>query len=367
MDLELKDLINSGIKGLTPYEPGKPIEDLEREYGIKNAIKLASNESPLGPSPKVLEVLKEVISGIHRYPDGNGSRLKEALSTRHSISTDMLTLGNGSNDIIELVARCFLTPNDNAVYSKHAFAVYPLVTQSLGAQGVEVEAKDWGHDLQAMLDAINDKTKVVFIANPNNPTGTFLERNEIIRFLEKIPSEIIVLLDQAYFDYSNYEMEDVPFSLVNNFPNLIISRTFSKAYGLAGLRVGFSVTSSSLADYLNRVRQPFNVNSIALSAAEVALDDTEHLEKCLKLNKQEKERFYKFFESHQYHFIKSFANFISFDCKGSSNKVFNSLLPKGVITRSMEIYKMPNHLRVTIGLPEENSVFMESLTSLNES
>jgi histidinol-phosphate aminotransferase len=218
-----------------------------------------------------------------------------------------------------------------------------------------------------MLDAINDKTKVVFIANPNNPTGTFLERNEIIRFLEKIPSEIIVLLDQAYFDYSNYEMEDVPFSLVNNFPNLIISRTFSKAYGLAGLRVGFSVTSSSLADYLNRVRQPFNVNSIALSAAEVALDDTEHLEKCLKLNKQEKERFYKFFESHQYHFIKSFANFISFDCKGSSNKVFNSLLPKGVITRSMEIYKMPNHLRVTIGLPEENSVFMESLTSLHES
>ena len=367
MDLELKDLINSGIKGLTPYEPGKPIEDLEREYGIKNAIKLASNESPLGPSPKVLEVLKEVISGIHRYPDGNGSRLKEALSTRHSVSTDMLTLGNGSNDIIELVARCFLTPNDNAVYSKHAFAVYPLVTQSLGAQGVEVEAKDWGHDLQAMLDAINDKTKVVFIANPNNPTGTFLERNEIIRFLEKIPSEVIVLLDQAYFDYSNYEMEDVPFSLVNNFPNLIISRTFSKAYGLAGLRVGFSVTSSSLADYLNRVRQPFNVNSIALSAAEVALDDTEHLEKCLKLNKQEKERFYKFFESHQYHFIKSFANFISFDCKRSSNKVFNSLLLKGVITRSMEIYKMPNHLRVTIGLPEENSVFMESLISLNES
>ena len=235
----------------------------------------------------------------------------------------MLTLGNGSNDIIELVARCFLTPNDNAVYSKHAFAVYPLVTQSLGAQGIEVEAKDWGHDLQAMLDAINDKTKVVFIANPNNPTGTFIEKNEIIRFLEKIPSEVIILLDQAYFDYSNYEMEDVPFSLVNNFPNLIISRTFSKAYGLAGLRVGFSVTSSSLADYLNRVRQPFNVNFIALSAAEVALDDTEHLEKCLKLNKQEKERFYKFFESHQYHFIKSFANFISFDCKGNSNKVFN--------------------------------------------
>ena len=279
----------------------------------------------------------------------------------------MLTLGNGSNDIIELVARCFLTPNDNAVYSKHAFAVYPLVTQSLGAQGVEVEAKDWGHDLQAMLEAINDKTKVVFIANPNNPTGTFLEKNEIIRFLEKIPSEVIVLLDQAYFDYSNYEMEDVPFRLVNNFPNLIISRTFSKAYGLAGLRVGFSVTSSSLADYLNRVRQPFNINSLALSAAEVALNDTEHLEKSLKLNKQEKERFYKFFESHQYDFIESFANFISFDCKGNSNKVFNSLLLKGVITRSMEIYKMPNHLRVTIGLPEENSIFMENLTSLNES
>ena len=287
MDLEIKDLINSSIKSLTPYEPGKPIEDLEREYGIKNAVKLASNESPLGPSPKVLTTLEQVISGIHRYPDGNGFRLKEALSSKHSVDMSVLTLGNGSNDIIEFVARCFLSPKDNAIYSKYAFAVYPLIVQALGAEGIEVEAKDWGHDLQAMLEAINKDTKIVFIANPNNPTGTFIKKNEMIRFLEKVPSQVIVLLDQAYFDYSNYESEDVSFSLVEDFPNLVISRTFSKAYGLAGLRVGYSVSSSNIADYLNRVRQPFNVNSLALAAAESALKDDEHLEKCLRINKDE--------------------------------------------------------------------------------
>ena len=367
MDLEIKDLINSSIKSLTPYEPGKPIEDLEREYGIKNAVKLASNESPLGPSPKVLTALEEVISGVHRYPDGNGFRLKEALSSKHSVDMSVLTLGNGSNDIIEFVARCFLSPKDNAIYSKYAFAVYPLIVQALGAEGIEVEAKDWSHDLQSMLEAINKDTKIVFIANPNNPTGTFIKKNEMIRFLEKVPSQVIVLLDQAYFDYSNYESEDVSFSLVEDFPNLVISRTFSKAYGLAGLRVGYSVSSSNVADYLNRVRQPFNVNSLALAAAESALKDDEHLEKCLRINKDEKERLYKYFISQGYDYIESFANFVSFDCKDNSKKVFKSLLPKGVISRSMEIYKMPNHLRVTIGLHEENSIFMESLTSLNES
>ena len=237
----------------------------------------------------------------------------------------------------------------------------------MGADGIEVEAKDWGHDLQAMLEAINKDTKIVFIANPNNPTGTFIKKNEMIRFLEKVPSQVIVLLDQAYFDYSNYESEDVSFSLVEDFPNLVISRTFSKAYGLAGLRVGYSVSSSNIADYLNRVRQPFNVNSLALAAAESALKDDEHLEKCLRINKDEKERLYKYFISHGYDYIESLANFISFDCKDNSNEVFKSLLPKGVIARSMDIYKMPNHLRVTIGLPEENSIFMQSLTSLNES
>lgn len=367
MDLKIKDLINSSVKSLTPYEPGKPIEDLEREYGIKNAVKLASNESPLGPSPKVLTALEEVISGVHRYPDGNGFRLKEALSSKHSVDMSVLTLGNGSNDIIEFVARCFLSPKDNAIYSKYAFAVYPLIVQALGAEGIEVEAKDWGHDLQAMLESINKDTKIIFIANPNNPTGTFIKRNEIIRFLEKVPSQVIVLLDQAYFDYSNYESGDVSLNLVEDFPNLVISRTFSKAYGLAGLRVGYSVSSSYIADYLNRVRQPFNVNSLALAAAESALKDDEHLERCLRINKDEKERLYKFFISNGYDYIESFANFVSFDCKDNSNEIFKGLLPKGVIARSMDIYEMPNHLRVTIGLPEENSIFMESLTSLNKS
>ncbi len=366
MNQGIEDLINSGIRGLTPYEPGKPIEELEREYGIKNAVKLASNESPLGPSPTVFKALKEVISGVNRYPDGNGFSLKGALCKKFSLDKDCITLGNGSNDIIEFVARCFLSPDDNAIYSKHAFAVYPLVIQSLGAEGIEVPANDWGHDLGAMLEAINKKSKIVFIANPNNPTGTFLEKKEIVRFLEKVPENVLVFLDQAYYDYSNYEKEDISFNLIEEFPNLVISRTFSKAYGLAGLRVGFSVSSNLVANYLNRIRQPFNVNSFALLAAEVALKDDDHLKQTLRINKQEKERLYSFFNSNNIDFINSLTNFICFDCEAESNKVFNNLLPLGVIARSMEVYKMPKHLRVTIGLPDENKVFMESLSLLRK-
>ena len=361
MSLELETLINSGVKGLAAYEPGKPIEDLEREFGIKDAVKLASNENPLGPSPKALKSILKILSGLHRYPDGNGLRLKESLSQKFRVGIDKFTLGNGSNDIIEFVARCFLTPEDNAIFSKHAFAVYPLVVQALGAQGIEIPAKDWGHDLERMLDGINKKTKIVFIANPNNPTGTFIEKNEVIRFLEKVPEKVIVLLDQAYFDYASFEKEDVSFDLVDNFQNLIMSRTFSKAYGLAGLRVGYSVSSQEIADYLNRVRQPFNVNSLALKAAEIALTDKEHLKNSLELNKKEKQNLYKFFQSSGYKYIETYANFICFDCKSNSRDLFNKLLKRGVIARSMEIYKMPNHVRVTIGLPEENSIFIEAL------
>jgi len=362
--MDLEKLINPGILNLKPYEPGKPVEDLERELGIKNAIKLASNENPMGPSPLALKAVDNLLSGLHRYPDGNALRLKEAISNENNVEIEQITVGNGSNDIIEFVVRSFLSKEDSAVFSKHAFAVYPLAVQTVGAQGIEVPAKDWGHDLSAMNNAIQENTKLIFIANPNNPTGTFVPRDEIISFLDKVSKDVIVFLDQAYFDYASYENNDVDFEFINEFPNLIISRSFSKAYGLAGFRVGYSVSSREIADYLNRVRQPFNANSLALVAAETALSDRDHMMKSLKMNSEQKMILYQGLEGLGYQYIPSAGNFICFDCKQDAEEKFNELLQEGVIVRSMGVYKMPNHLRVTIGLPEENRIFLEKLANL---
>ena len=269
--MDLKKIVNKGINDLSPYEPGKPIEDLERELGIKNAVKLASNENPVGPSPRVLQSIENILKNTHRYPDGNATKLKEVIGRKFSVKPNQVTIGNGSNDIIEFIARSFLGTDDSAIYSEHAFAVYPLVVKAVGAEGIEVPAKNFSHDLDAMLDSIKSNTKIIFIANPNNPTGSFIGRAEILKFLDKVPEDIIILLDQAYFDYSSFEDSDVDFDILNNFPNLVMSRSFSKAYGLAGFRIGYSVSSEDIANYLNRVRQPFNANSLALFAAEQAL------------------------------------------------------------------------------------------------
>ena len=359
--MDLKKLVNKGIDGLSPYEPGKPIEDLERELGIKNAVKLASNENPVGPSPKIIDSIEKIVKETHRYPDGNATRLKAKISRKFNILENQVTVGNGSNDIIEFVARSFLGPNDSAVYSEHAFAVYPLVVRAVGAMGIEVPAKNFSHDLEAMLDSIEENTKLIFIANPNNPTGSFIEQSELLNFLEKVPEEIIVLLDQAYFDYSSFETSDLEFDVLERFPNLVISRSFSKAYGLAGFRVGYSVSSIEIADYLNRVRQPFNANSLALYAAEIALDDDQFIKKCLELNFEQKQILFNGLQASGFECLPSRANFISFDCKKDSNDAFNKLLHEGVIVRSLGVYKMPNFLRVSIGLPEENLLFLEKL------
>ncbi len=324
--MDLKKLVNKGIDSLSPYEPGKPIEDLEREIGIKNAIKLASNENPIGPSPKVLQSIDAILKETHRYPDGNATRLKDSIAKKFNTSPNQVTIGNGSNDIIEFIARSFLGPDDSAIYSEHAFAVYPLVVKAVGARGIEVPAKDFSHDLEAMLKAIEE-----------------------------------VLLDQAYFDYSSFETRDANFDILRKFPNLVMSRSFSKAYGLAGFRVGFSVSSEDIANYLNRVRQPFNANSLALYAAEKALEDDEYMNQCLQLNSEQKKVLYEGLNSQGYEYLPSRANFISFDCKKDSNYAFNKLLHEGVIVRSLGVYKMPNFLRVSIGLPEENLLFLEKL------
>ena len=361
--MDLKKLVNKGIDGLSPYEPGKPIEDLERELGIKNAVKLASNENPIGPSPKIIDSIEKIVKETHRYPDGNATRLKAKISRKFNILENQVTVGNGSNDIIEFVARSFLGPNDSAVYSEHAFAVYPLVVRAVGAMGIEVPAKNFSHDLEAMLDSIEENTKLIFIANPNNPTGSFIEQSELLNFLEKVPEEIIVLLDQAYFDYSSFETSDLEFDVLERFPNLVISRSFSKAYGLAGFRVGYSVSSIEIADYLNRVRQPFNANSLALYAAEIALDDDQFIKKCLELNFEQKQILFNGLQASGFECLPSRANFISFDCGEDSNDAFNKLLLEGVIVRSLRVYKMPNFLRVSVGLPEENLTFLEKIKS----
>ena len=361
--MDLKKLVNKGIDGLSPYEPGKPIEDLERELGIKNAVKLASNENPVGPSPKIIDSIEKIVKETHRYPDGNATRLKAKISRKFNILENQVTVGNGSNDIIEFVARSFLGPNDSAVYSEHAFAVYPLVVRAVGAMGIEVPAKNFSHDLEAMLDSIEENTKLIFIANPNNPTGSFIEQSELLNFLEKVPEEIIVLLDQAYFDYSSFETSDLEFDVLERFPNLVISRSFSKAYGLAGFRVGYSVSSIEIADYLNRVRQPFNANSLALYAAEIALDDDQFIKKCLELNFEQKQKLFNDLQALGFECLPSRANFISFDCGEDSNDAFNKLLLEGVIVRSLRVYKMPNFLRVSVGLPEENLTFLEKIKS----
>ena len=361
--MDLKKLVNKGIDGLSPYEPGKPIEDLERELGIKNAVKLASNENPVGPSPKIIDSIEKIVKETHRYPDGNATRLKAKISTKFNILENQVTVGNGSNDIIEFVARSFLGPNDSAVYSEHAFAVYPLVVRAVGAMGIEVPAKNFSHDLEAMLDSIEENTKLIFIANPNNPTGSFIEQSELLNFLEKVPEEIIVLLDQAYFEYSSFETSDLEFDVLERFPNLVISRSFSKAYGLAGFRVGYSVSSIEIADYLNRVRQPFNANSLALYAAEIALDDDQFIKKCLELNFEQKQILFNGLQASGFECLPSRANFISFDCGEDSNDAFNKLLLEGVIVRSLRVYKMPNFLRVSVGLPEENLTFLEKIKS----
>ena len=361
--MDLKKLVNKGIDGLSPYEPGKPIEDLERELGIKNAVKLASNENPVGPSPKIIDSIQKIVKETHRYPDGNATRLKAKISRKFNVLENQVTVGNGSNDIIEFVARSFLGPNDSAVYSEHAFAVYPLVVRAVGAMGIEVPAKNFSHDLEAMLDSIEENTKLIFIANPNNPTGSFIEQSELLNFLEKVPEEIIVLLDQAYFDYSSFETSDLEFDVLERFPNLVISRSFSKAYGLAGFRVGYSVSSIEIADYLNRVRQPFNANSLALYAAEIALDDDQFIKKCLELNFEQKQILFNGLQASGFECLPSRANFISFDCREDSNDAFNKLLLEGVIVRSLRVYKMPNFLRVSVGLPEENLTFLEKIKS----
>ena len=353
-----------GVRGLRPYEPGKPIEELEREYGIRNAVKLASNENPLGPGPKAVAAIRDWLPELGRYPDGNGFALKGALADKFAVAPEQLTLGNGSNEVLELIARAFVLPENEVVFSEHAFAVYALVTQAVGATARIIPARDWGHDLQAMTRAIGPRTRVVFIANPNNPTGTWVPRQELEQLLLATPTDVLVVVDEAYFEY--VDERDYPNTIpwVDRFPNLVVTRTFSKVHGLAGLRVGFGVSRPEIADLLNRVREPFNVNSLALIAAQAALGDDAHVSQSVATNRAEMTQLSQAFTDMGLAYIASVGNFIAVDVGRPGAEIYGQLLRQGVIVRPIANYGMPNHLRVTVGLTEENQRFLEALRKI---
>ena len=355
-------LATPGVQGLHPYQPGKPLEELEREYGVFDAIKLASNENPLGPSSLVLQAVQAHLKTLNRYPDGNGFVLKKALAQKYGVEMDMITLGNGSNDVLELIARAFVTSEHSVIFSEQAFAIYPIVTQILGAEAIVTPAEEWGHDLIAMSAAIRDDTRLIFIANPNNPTGTWVDKTSLKHFLDAVPKCVIVIVDEAYFEYASIN-PDYPNSLtwLADYPNLIVTRTFSKAYGLAGLRVGYSISHPDVANLLNRVRQPFNVNSLALTAATAALTDRDYLNKSVASNESGMQQMKDAFNQLGLSYIPSLGNFIAVNV-GDGAKVYELLLRQGVITRPIGGgYGMPQHLRVSIGLPSENERFLQAL------
>ncbi len=353
------------VRAIAPYQPGKPISELAREVGLKeeNIVKLASNENPLGASPKALAAMRAALDEVARYPDGNGFELRMALAKMYGVAAERIVLGNGSNDVLEMAAHAFLAPGASAVYSQHAFAVYPLATQATGAAGIEVPAREFGHDLDAMARAVRGDTRVVFVANPNNPTGTWLARDAMHAFLRRVPADVLLVLDEAYYEYLDPGLRGNNLEWLEQFPNLVISRTFSKAYGLAGLRVGFAFAHPQVADLMNRVRQPFNVSSIAQSAAVAALADQEFVHKSRALNAQGMQALTNGFKRLGLSWIPSYANFVSFKVPRAA-EVFQRLLGRGVIVRPIAGYGMPEHLRVTVGTGAENARFLAELEAV---
>ena len=364
--MNLCDFAPEYIRSIQPYQPGKPISELARELGLDETtvIKLASNENPLGTSPFALEAMITTLHQIALYPDGSGYELKAALSKRYAVAPEQIILGNGSNDVLDLAARVFLKPGAAAVYSQHAFAVYPLVVQMIGANGISVPARDYGHDLPAMLDAITPETRIVFIASPNNPTGTLSTEEELYCFMERVSRDVLVVMDEAYYEYLPDANKPDSIRWLKQFPNLLITRTFSKVYGLAGARIGFGLAHPDVANLMNRVRQPFNVSSIGLVGALAGLQDAEFVQRSYALNRAGMLQLTDGFRKMGIEYIPSYGNFISFRVKGeaaNTPKIYQSLLRQGVIVRPLGIYEMPHHLRVTVGLESQNKRFLESL------
>jgi histidinol-phosphate aminotransferase len=351
------------VRELARYVPGRSIEEVARDLNLdpKSIVKLASNENPRGPSPGVLAAIAAAAGEATRYPDGNGFALKAALAQKFGVDPAQIVLGNGSNDILELASQAYLQPGDEAIYSQHAFAVYPLATRARGAIGVEVPARKFGHDLPRMRAAITPRTRIVFVANPNNPTGTFVPAAELLSFIASIPSEVLIVLDEAYNEYLEPEDRCDSVSWISRFPNLLISRTFSKAYGLAALRVGYGVANAGVADMLNRVRQPFNVNALAQAAALAALADSDYVELSRALNRAGLAQLAAGFATLGIESLPSHGNFVLAKV-GDADRVYKGLLAQGVIVRPVANYGLPEWLRISVGLADENSRFLAALS-----
>ena len=367
--MDLCELSPAYVRAIAPYQPGKPITEVAREFGIDQGsiVKLASNENPRGVSPKALAAIAAALPELARYPDG--FELTQALSQRLGVPMQQIVLGNGSNDVLELAGMAFLAPGCSAVYSQHAFAVYPLATQARGAQSIVVPAKNFGHDLEAMLAAIRPDTHVVFIANPNNPTGTMLTAAELEAFLRRSPKNVVIVLDEAYNEYLDPALRCPSIAWLASFPNLIVTRTFSKVYGLAGLRVGYAVCHPEVAALLNRVRQPFNVNNLAIVAAVAALADQDFLRDSFELNVAGMKQLLDGCRRLGISWIPSYANFVTVEIpragkQSQAGAAFQKLLRQGVIVRPLANYGMPDHLRVTVGLARENARFLEALEAV---
>ncbi|MGZ8289208.1 MAG: histidinol-phosphate transaminase [Telluria sp.] len=354
------------VRAIAPYQAGKPIAEVAREFGLDEAsiVKLASNENPFGVPESSKQAMAQAVADLGRYPDANGFDLKAALAKRYDVPAEWITLGNGSNDILEIAAHAFVQKGQAVVYSQYSFAVYALATQGVGARSIVVPAQEYGHDLDAMLAAIDADTRLVFIANPNNPTGTFIPAAQIEAFLAKVPHEVIVVLDEAYNEFLAPEHQFESAQWVRKYPNLVVSRTFSKAYGLAGLRVGFAIAQPAVTDLMNRIRQPFNVNSLAQAAAIAALNDSEFLEQGAQNNAAGYAQFVEAFEELGLQYVPSFGNFVLVrvgDDDEAGARVNLALLKQGVIVRPVGNYGLPQWLRISIGLPQENAIFIAAL------
>lgn len=357
------------VRAIAPYQGGKPIAEVAREFGLDEAkiIKLASNENPLGMPESARLAMQAAVADIGRYPDANGFDLKAAITAKYDVPAEWITLGNGSNDILELATHAFVQPGQAAIYAEYSFVVYALATQAVGARAIVVPAKDFGHDLKAMAEAITDDTRLIFIANPNNPTGTFIPAAEIEAFLQRVPSNVVVVLDEAYNEYLPPALQYDAIAWVRKYPNLLVSRTMSKAYGLAGLRIGFGISQPAVTDLLNRIRQPFNVNSLAQAAAIAALNDRPFLQRSAQVNADGYAQLTQAFDELKLTYVPSFGNFVMVkvgDDDAAGDRVNLALLKQGIIVRPVGNYGLPQWLRVTIGLPHENAAFIAALKAL---
>ena len=360
--MSLRELAPANVRAIAPYVPGKPIQETARELGMPEAgiLKMASNESPLGPSPKALAAIRGALADLHYYPDGSGYDLKRLLSQRLGLAQENFVLGNGSNDVLELAARAFLTREDSAIYSQHAFMVYPLAVQAIGAKAIVVPARNYGNDLDAMARAVRPDTKILFLANPNNPTGTFAPWSEVLALLGALPPGVLLVVDEAYGEYLPADLASPSAGWLASHPNLVVARTLSKAYGLAGLRVGYAFAHPEIAELMNRVRQPFNVNHLALVAACAALEDDEFIAKSREVNTRGLRQLEKGFAALGLEYIPSRGNFITVNV-GDAARIYERLLREGIIVRPIAGYGLPKHLRVTVGLPEQNERFLAAL------